>query len=108
MAESAKLTEAQRERLEMLAEEAGEVVQACTKILRHGYNSYNPVTNGPSNRFQLMKELLDVFTICERMIDYGDIVQINFNSSPWIWDKKLKYTYHQPPFNHPLLGKKPK
>ena len=32
-----KLTPAQAERLAILIEECGEVIQAATKILRHGY-----------------------------------------------------------------------
>lgn len=36
------LSDAQHERLSILAEECGEVVQAVCKILRHGYESRNP------------------------------------------------------------------
>src|SRR5579872_899269 len=37
-----RLTPAQIERLALLAEECGEVMQAVSKILRHGYESRNP------------------------------------------------------------------
>lgn len=36
------LSPAQIERLALLAEELGETVQAVCKVLRHGYDTYNP------------------------------------------------------------------
>lgn len=70
MAEFAALTEAERERLEMLAEEASEVVKACTKILRHGYSSHNPdLRNHVSNKEDLEHELMDLWCVAERMMD---------------------------------------
>lgn len=55
------LTPAQQERLVMLAEECGEVIQAVTKILRHGYDSCNPYSqNCETNREHLLRELYDV------------------------------------------------
>ena len=39
------LTWAQQEALHLLAEECGEVVQACTKILRHGLVAHEKATN---------------------------------------------------------------
>jgi hypothetical protein len=101
-----RLTHAQRERLEMLAEEAAEVVQACTKILRHGYSSYNPdVPNHASNGDDLERELLDLWCVAERMMDYGDIRRLNFFDSAKRWVKKLRYTHHQPEFSHPTQEK---
>lgn len=106
MAAFANLTEAQRERLEMLVEECSEVVHAATKILRHGYDSYHPEKPETLvNRKDLQYELLDLWTICERMIDYGDIGLVKFNTSHLVWKKKLRYTHHQPEFHHPLLPK---
>lgn len=98
------LTDAQRERLEMLAEEASEVVKACTKILRHGYYSHNPDVPGhASNGDDLEHELMDLWCVAERMMDYHDIKRLNFFDSAKRWLKKLKYTHHQPPLNHPTL-----
>lgn len=58
------LTEAQAERLALLAEECAEVIQAITKILRHGMDSYNPLIdamgeykNRVTNQMLLEKEL---------------------------------------------------
>lgn len=54
------LTPAQAERLALLAEECGEVVQAVGKILRHGYESSHPNFIA-TNRTQLAKEIGDVY-----------------------------------------------
>lgn len=95
------LTEAQVERLEMLAEEAAEVVQACTKILRHGYGNYHPDQEDvhplqrETNRDNLAKELMDLWTVYERMALAGDMDKINFYDTKKIWQKKLKWTRYQ-------------
>jgi hypothetical protein len=54
-----KLTPAQAERLALLAEECGEVIQVVGKILRHGFDSTHP-EGGRTNRQWLEKELGDV------------------------------------------------
>ena len=101
------LTNAERERLEMLAEEAAEVVKCCTKILRHGYESRNPHEAVPvprTNREHLERELMELWSVYERMAYWGELPQINFNRSGDIWKKKLQWTHHQPdrlPINHP-------
>lgn len=51
------LTEAQAERLAVLIEECGEVVQIACKILRHGYESCHPLAFSGSNREELEKEI---------------------------------------------------
>jgi NTP pyrophosphatase (non-canonical NTP hydrolase) len=68
------LTEAQIERLAILAEECGEVVQIVGKIIRHGYHTYSP--NDPKftpNRDLLEKELGDLLWIVKKMDDAVDI-----------------------------------
>lgn len=75
------LTPAEAERLAMLAEEMGEAQQIIGKILRHGYESYNPdlvrnqMSNVPkyTNREMLEKELGDVSAIINLMAMGGDI-----------------------------------
>lgn len=58
MANFNKLTPGQAERLAALAEEAGSVVHAIGKILKHGYESYDPTDkNSPSNRERLEQKL---------------------------------------------------
>lgn len=56
-----QLSEAQIERIAILMEECSEVIQICGKILRHGYNSYNPFDEKKIiNKSFLEKELGDV------------------------------------------------
>jgi NTP pyrophosphatase (non-canonical NTP hydrolase) len=68
------LTDAERERLAILSEELGEAQQAIGKILRHGYESYNPIVDtGMVNRRELERELGDVAFAIEMLADAGDI-----------------------------------
>lgn len=97
------LTQAQEERLTMLAEEASEVVQACTKILRHGFDSFDPTLDGsnpPSNREHLEKELLDLIAVASAMgvrkdITFRDADGPYSQAASDVWVKKLQYTHHQ-------------
>lgn len=97
MAAFAQLTETKRERLEMLIEEAAEIVTIGTKILRHGYGSYHP--NDPEktpNRDHLEHEVADLMTVFERMVAEGDVegdlMMADFNAR---WKQKLRWTHHQ-------------
>lgn len=63
-----KLTPAEAERLAILVEECGEVIQAAGKILRHGYDS-----DGYDNRANLEKEIGDIVFITTLMTDRNDI-----------------------------------
>lgn len=69
-----KLTPEQAERLALLAEECGELVQAIGKVLRHGYDSHDPTNpNHRGNRDDVAKECGDVcFAVC-LLGDAGDI-----------------------------------
>jgi NTP pyrophosphatase (non-canonical NTP hydrolase) len=68
------LLPAERERLALLLEEMGESLQIVGKILRHGYESSNPLLElSEINRKKLESELGDVlYAICF-MISNGDI-----------------------------------
>lgn len=66
------LTPAEAERLALLAEECGEVVQAIGKVLRHGYESAHP-DGGPTNREALERECGDVRHAMIRLCDEGDL-----------------------------------
>jgi NTP pyrophosphatase (non-canonical NTP hydrolase) len=69
-----ELTDAEVERLAILAEELGEALQCIGKILRHGYESYNPVVNtGRTNRRDLETELGDVLFAIMQMAGNRDI-----------------------------------
>jgi hypothetical protein len=96
-------TPAQRERLEMLIEEASEVIKCATKILRNGYSNRHPDDGlGETNKKKLGEEILDMFTVAERMMFHKDIFQIDFFHSGKVWKKKLKWTRFQPAFSDPL------
>jgi NTP pyrophosphatase (non-canonical NTP hydrolase) len=92
------MTEAERERLAMLAEEAGEIVQIVGKILRHGYESYHP--DDPlkvTNRQHLTNELQDIDGVVYGMVSNGDLQISDFSLEKAIatWQRKLKWTHHQ-------------
>jgi hypothetical protein len=71
---SNELTDAQVERLAILAEELGEAQKCIGKILRHGYESYNPVVNtGMTNRRELERELGDIYAAIEMLGDANDV-----------------------------------
>lgn len=69
-----QLTPAEEERLSLLCEEMGEVLQIIGKIGRHGYASRHPLypTDG-TNRDLLMREIGDVLVAIDLMIANGDI-----------------------------------
>lgn len=106
MAAFAKLTEAERERLEMLAEEASEVVKAVTKILRHGYYSHNPhKPKDGDNRQQLVREIIDFRAIVNRMETHGEICLHGIaEQMDEAWRRKLPFTHHQPGDMWPEAG----
>jgi NTP pyrophosphatase (non-canonical NTP hydrolase) len=69
-----QLSPSEAERLAWLSEECGEVIQAVGKILRHGYDSRNPlIENGPSNREHLEKELGHLWNVIHRMLGNADV-----------------------------------
>lgn len=75
-----RLSPAEAERIALLMEEAAEVVQACGKILRHGYESTHP-DGGPTNRQQLEKELGDMTVAKGLMLQAGDIDEDRIGNS---------------------------
>lgn len=92
-----QLTPAEAERLAMLAEECGEVIQIVGKILRHGYNSCHPNDLTTTNRRLLEKEVMDVFAVHLAMIRVGDIRSPGYlePSAETAWERKLRFTHHQ-------------
>lgn len=91
------LTLAQTERLQMLAEEAAEVVQACTKILRYGYRSHHPGHPDESNEEALIRELEELAAIAFIMGDRGDIRggAMSLDQVDEIWARKERFTHYQ-------------
>lgn len=68
------LTPAQEERLTWLAEELCEAGKEIMKILRYGYDSYNPNDpSHPGNRKALQIELADVVKAIQFLDERGDL-----------------------------------
>jgi len=69
-----QLNPAEAERLAILAEECAEVIKVVGKILRHGYESYDPTgKESGTNRSLLEKELGDIKAINKTMEESGDV-----------------------------------
>lgn len=68
------LSSAQAERLALLSEECGEVVQIIGKIFRHGLDSRNPIVNdGKPNRDYLAEELGHIYLAVHLLCTNEDI-----------------------------------
>lgn len=88
------LTPAEAERLSLLMEECGEVIQAIGKIMRHGYESTHP-DGGSTNREALEGESGHVMLAISLLVECGDLKRHH------VWtaeDKKRhsvrKYLHH--------------
>jgi len=89
------LTPAEAERLAMLAEECGEVIQVIGKILRHGYDSYHPDTPAITNLSLLENELADVMAVQRLMAVRKDIDYIGEEDVMASLYRKKKFAHHQ-------------
>lgn len=92
-----KLTPAEHERISILNEEMGEAIQVIGKILRHGFNSYDPtIEKSPTNRKLLEKELGDVRQAIIMMCSAEDIDAANIQKRIIHRHTLVKrYTHHQ-------------
>ena len=103
-----QLTPAQAERLALLSEELGEAQQAIGKILRHGYESFDPTWSGdqrtnPTNRMNLTREVGDVTAAMAMLGDAGDISPVAVCEYAIEKAKKVgRYLHHAAP---PTTGK---
>lgn len=93
-----ELTPAEAERLAMLIEECSEVVHAAAKVLRHGYDSFDPTDESKGdNRRMLGLELGDLDAIIGLMQTAGDFRAGLISQGA---RKKLlslqRYAHHQP------------
>lgn len=94
------LTPAQAERLAMLIEECGEVIQVAGKILRHGYDNYHPDRPHITNRELLQRELTDLAAV-QNQIHACDRVFISSSMEvDMSWGRKLRYAHHQEELTH--------
>jgi hypothetical protein len=95
-----QLTDAQDERLSVLAEECAEVIQVIQKIQRHGYESYHPdcdVSAVITNRTLLETELGHVQAAMD-MMRWSDDIQMNrvYQAMHEKLVRVQKYLHHQP------------
>lgn len=89
-----QLTPAETERLAILMEECSEVIHICGKILRHGYESFDPADPYTTNKMLLTKELGDVKAATQAMcydINLGEVA-IRASERP---GKIAPYLHHQ-------------
>ncbi len=92
--------QAEAERLYLLIEEASEVIKAATKILRHGYDSYNPDGTGSNNQQDLQRELNDFEAVHQMMVEESDVsphLEIAISNARL---RKLTYSYFQKENDH--------
>lgn len=91
------LSPAAAERLALLAEECGEVIQAVGKILRHGYDSHHPHHYKPgTNRQQLEHELGDLIGTIGFLAQAGDIDEnAMVDHAEGMADRKRPWLHHQ-------------
>jgi hypothetical protein len=91
------LTNAEIERLDMLSEEAAEIIVAVSKIKRHGPYSYNPdKPDDGDNAAQLNSEISDLFGVLLGMAEAGDPFHVgSIAQHRAAWTKKLRYSHHQ-------------
>lgn len=83
------------ERLIILAEECGEVVQSVSKVLRFGWEGRHP-DGGSTNIENLEKEVGDILTIVDHMMIRGDLDEDCIHTHKLHkYDKLMKYTSHQ-------------
>lgn len=85
----------QDERFALLAEECAETIQALTKTLRHGYQSYNPFT-GEYNSAILHREVGDVLAAIEILIEAGDLDRGTLDNAKWNKLTHIGRWLHQP------------
>lgn len=91
-----QLTPAELERLAKLSEELGEATQAIGKILRHGYESYNPTIQFPkSNRQDLERELGDILFAIDLLCEKNDVNLDNIENIRNFNRHKNMYFHHQ-------------
>ena len=89
------LTAAERERLHLLLEECGEAVQAVGKILRHGYDRFNPlIKDPPTNREDLEKEIGHILRAVDFLVKAEDLSRAFINRARESRGV-LKYLHHQ-------------
>lgn len=94
------LTPAQVERLGLLAEEAAEVIHVIGKILRHGFEAYDPthpdIENAPTNQVLLGYELGDMEYAIQLLTQARELSLLDIEEGRLrATRKKPQYLHHQ-------------
>lgn len=93
-----RLSPADAELLAMLIEEAAEVQQIATKILRHGFNSSDPSKSNPiPNSILLKSELTDFFAVFRFLVDADLVDEPTEEEIQQTILRKIVWTHHQEP-----------
>jgi hypothetical protein len=93
-----ELSEPGQERLVLLMEECAEVIAACAKILRHGYDSNWGGRLPEANREALEREMGDLTHAYQRMVDAGDLSVGAVASHGLAKSRRIgAFLHHQPP-----------
>ena len=87
------LTPAEVERLAVIIEECGEVIQAATKVLRHGYEFHHPETGVP-NRAALRREIIDLLAVLSIASRFGDHQIIVDEEIDDVIDRKQRWLHY--------------
>ena len=88
------VTDAERERLVILMEECGEVIQAAAKIIRHGWESR--YDDGTPNVIRLRDEMDDVQGMIWAIEQMDDTYIGDSRTSPsQVWERKKRWMKHQ-------------
>ena len=94
---SNELSDSQLERLAILSEELGEAQQCIGKILRHGYESCNPVVDtGMTNRRELERELGDILLVVDLLCVAQDVNDVEISRRKTAKRQSIKrWLHHQ-------------
>jgi len=91
-----KLTPAEHERLALLMEECGEIIQAIGKIQRHGYESFHPDFPEQTNREDLEKEVGHFELALQKLLDARDLNGEDVWAYKFAKSKQIgRYLHHQ-------------
>lgn len=77
MSDTNKLSAEQEEILALLIEEAAEVQQSATKILRHGVNVDHPTMGKWNNKKELEIEIADFLVVIQLLSANKDVDELN-------------------------------
>lgn len=90
-------TKAENEMLDILQEECAEVIQAISKIKRHGWDSYNPdILAAPTNQDHFSDEVAQLLTVVGQFFANGKLSELRMEEEAKRKSEQLKkYTHYQ-------------